>query len=292
MTYNFCWILTLYLFCLIEWCPRFVSAFIPSAPFNHRPSYEKHVNEQWGGILFDSGNGKDGNNIGYSYMPELTTSSDQNIYTICLPKEYGDEMIHDYFMDLALEQAELAREKGEVPIGAVIVGRYDDDSASTNRYTTPSRTNQYRAQRSFRVLSRAHNLVETNIDASAHAELLALRQGARNLQNWRYPPNSTLYTTLEPCPMCLSSIQAFRIDNLVYGAPDHRLGSVETHMNLLSIVKHPYHEIKFVVGGVREEKCADILVNFFRERRRSKKDAKCRTLYNTALSRKEDDTLK
>jgi tRNA(adenine34) deaminase len=233
-----------------------------------------------------------GNYGGFSYMPELTTSSDQNIYTIRLPEEYGDEMIHDYFMDLALEQAQLAREKGEVPIGAVIVGRYDDDANSTNWYTTPSRTDQYGDQRTFRVLSRAHNLVETNVDASAHAELLALRQGARNLQNWRYPPNSTLYTTLEPCPMCLSSIQAFRIDNLVYGAPDHRLGAIETHMNLLSIVKHPYHAIKFVVGGVREKRCADIVVDFFRERRKNKKEAKCRTLHEEGLLRKEDDPLK
>eukprot|EP00804_Cyclotella_cryptica_P015229 CCRYP_000754-RA/>CCRYP_000754-RA protein AED:0.03 eAED:0.03 QI:557/1/1/1/0/0/2/462/158 len=118
------------------------------------------------------------------------------------------------------------------------------------------------------------------IDASAHAELLALRQGARNLKNWRYPPNCTLYTTLEPCPMCLSSIQAFRIDNLVYGAPDHRLGAVETHMNLLSIVKHPYHEIKSVVGGVQEEKCGGIVVDFFRERRKIKKESKSLTLHD------------
>ena len=83
-----------------------------------------------------------------------------------------------------------------------------------------------------------------------------------------------MYCTVEPCPICLASIQAFRVDHVVFGAPDNRLGAVHTHIDLLGLAKHPYHEIKSVTGGVREKECAEILVNFFRERRRKKKEFK------------------
>ncbi len=178
------------------------------------------------------------------------------------PHDYNDTMIDQYFMAAALRQAQLAWEKDEVPIGAIIVQQ-------TNNLNSTSSGKQ---MRTFRVISEAHNLVETNIDASAHAELLALRQGAQNLQNWRYPPNSTLYSTLEPCPMCLASAQAFRIDNIVFGAYDNRLGAIQTHMNLMEVAKHPYHDVKSVVSGVRSEECGNIMVDFFRERRRMKKE--------------------
>lgn len=74
--------------------------------------------------------------------------------------------------------------------------------------------------------------------------------------------------------MCLSSIQAFRIDNIVYGALDHRLGAIESHVNLMSIVKHPFHEIKSVVGGVKREECSEIMIDFFRKRREIAKERK------------------
>ena len=179
------------------------------------------------------------------------------------PKDYNDTMIDEYFMDLALKQAQLAWKKNEVPIGAVIVEQTNNPNLNESKR---------QEMRTFRIISEAHNLVETNIDASAHAELLALRQGAQNLQNWRYPPNCTLYSTLEPCPMCLASAQAFRIDNIVYGAYDNRLGAIETHMNLVDVAKHPYHEIKSVQGCIRHEECGSIMVEFFRERRRMKKE--------------------
>ena len=180
--------------------------------------------------------------------------------TIDLPFiENNYTAIDHYFMGLALQQAQYAWDRGEVPIGAVVVRERTSDDA-TDR------------SRAFQIISAGHNRVETDVDASAHAELLTLRQGARNLQNWRFPPNSRLYTTLEPCPMCLASIQAFRIDHVVYGAPDNRLGAIKTHMELLSVARHPYHEVKSVTGGVREEECGDIVVQFFRERRRTKKE--------------------
>ena len=197
----------------------------------------------------------------------------RNVYpTVDLPSHEDDsyELIDHYFMGMALQQAQYAWSKGEVPIGAVIVREFDiDDEGEDTSDTLPTAP-----KRTFQILSASHNRVETNIDASAHAELLALRQGARNLNNWRFPPNSRLYDTLEPCPMCLASIQAFRIDHVVYGAPDNRLGAIKTHMNLLKMAKHPYHEVKSVTSGIREEECGDIIVQFFREQRRKKKEMK------------------
>jgi len=187
------------------------------------------------------------------------------------PHDCNDTVIDQYFMDAALRQAQLAWKKNEVPIGAIIVQQ-------TNNRNTTNSTNQ---GRTFRVISEAHNLVETNSDASAHAELLALRRGAQHLQNWRYPPNSTLYSTLEPCPMCLASAQAFRIDNIVFGANDNRLGAIQTHMNLMEVAKHPYHDVKSVVSGVKAEECGNIMVDFFRERRRIKKEKRQASVIET-----------
>ena len=145
-------------------------------------------------------------------LPINATPSIGIIHSIDLPCENNDDTaIDDYFMGLALKQAQYAWDKGEVPIGAIIVRECnDDDNLSLNNAretiedsplgnnTNPNNKTQ---KRTFQILSKAHNQVESNMDASAHAELLALRQGAINLQNWRYPPNSKLYTTMEPCPM-------------------------------------------------------------------------------------------
>lgn len=196
--------------------------------------------------------------------------------------------IDHYFMGLALQQARYAWRKGEVPIGAVIVTErtYVDDEhdlqtwESKTSSTTPPSSSPNTAQstiqsrRTYQILSMGHNLVETTMDASAHAELVALRQGAKTRRNWRYPPSTTLYSTLEPCPICLASIQAFRIDHIVYGALDHRLGAISSHMELLKVAKHPYHEVKSTRGGVREAECGEIVKQFFRERRRMNKEQK------------------
>ena len=204
------------------------------------------------------------------HTPRIFKVFRRNVYpTVDLPYESNYTMVDDYFMGMALQQARKAWERGEVPIGALIVRECtnnDDDNNNNNNNNIQSTK-----KRTFQILSAAHNRVETNIDASSHAELLALRNGAQNIGNWRYPPNSRLYTTVEPCPMCLASIQAFRIDNIIYGAPDNRLGAIKTHMNLLIVAKHPYHEIKSVTGGVREKECGDIMVQFFRQRRGGKK---------------------
>jgi tRNA(adenine34) deaminase len=165
-------------------------------------------------------------------------------------------------MKLALEEASEAGKIGEVPIGAILVQQQQEvphrksslSSAGNNSTTT------------FRILARAGNRVESHYDASAHAELQVLRKGARRSKNWRLL-NSTLYSTLEPCPMCLAACQAFRLPTLVYGAPDLRLGAVETHLRLLDI-KHPYHNVSNVIKDICKDESAGLLRSFFKRRRK------------------------
>lgn len=173
-----------------------------------------------------------------------------------------DEMelhIHQKLMDKALDEAKIAGKLGEVPIGAIIV---QEEMHQLN----PN-------ERKFTILSKGQNQIETIHDASAHAELQAMRAASRNIQNWRLI-NTTLYTTLEPCPMCLSAAQAFRVSKIVYGAPDLRLGAVETHIQLLDVVKHPFHDNMEVLGGIKKDECGKILVDFFRQRRKQSKRKK------------------
>ena len=143
-------------------------------------------------------------------------------------------------MRAALEQAELARQQGEVPVGAVLVSPTGE------------------------VIAAARNQVETLSDASAHAEMLCLREAARKTQNWRLH-GATMYCTLEPCAMCLAAMQAFRIERLVYGAPDLRLGAVESWVELLEH-RHPFHTLD-VRGGVLADDAATMMREFFASRR-------------------------
>lgn len=182
---------------------------------------------------------------------------------------------HAFFMDLALEEARHAEQRGEVPIGALVVHRIGIEKGEDKKHGTSGKhdydcdddLHHYLA--SFRILSRAGNRVETCQDASAHAELLALREAAQSLGNWRLV-DTTLYTTLEPCPMCLSAAQAFRVSEVVYGAPDIRLGAIQTHMRLLDDHKHPYHTLANVVPGIRADESAGLLRDFFRSRRQGR----------------------
>ena len=178
------------------------------------------------------------------------------------PTTSSDDDIHSYYMSIALQQARRAAKKGEVPIGAVIVQQLSGDK--------------------YRIVAQAHNLVETKGDASAHAEMLALKQAARNQKNWRLQ-NATIYTTLEPCPMCLAACQAFRVQSIVYGAPDLRLGAIETHVKLLEI-PHPYHTINPVVSGIGQEESAELLRDFFQKRRKETKFNKRQPTWRSALS--------
>jgi tRNA(adenine34) deaminase len=206
--------------------------------------------------------------------------------------------IHTHFMKVALQEAAAAAVQGEVPIGAVVVRQLDRAWNQTTQTTIPSQAQQEREhqpeqqlpeQLVFQVLSVGRNAVEATHDASAHAELLALRAAAINQQpsNWRLNTNAnvngqqqhstgqqqhtatttTLYSTLEPCPMCLTAAQAFRVSHIVYGANDDRLGAVETHMRLLDDYQHPFHNITTVTAGVQAQASSDMLRAFFRQRR-------------------------
>ncbi len=137
-----------------------------------------------------------------------------------------------------MEAVQAARE-GEVPIGAVIV-----------------LNNQ--------IIAKAHNLRETNGDPTAHAEILALREAAGIKQHWRLL-ETTLYTTLEPCPMCAGAMVMARVSRLVYGASDPKAGAAGSLMNL---VQDPRlnHRLE-VTGGVLEKECRELLKEFFKKRR-------------------------
>lgn len=146
-----------------------------------------------------------------------------------------------YYMRLALEQARLAEAAGEVPVGAVVVNG------------------------SGVVEARSFNQVEMLADASAHAELLGLRQAAGRRRNWRLL-DATLYCTLEPCAICLSSIYAFRVKRVVYAAPDLRLGAVQSWIQLPEH-RHPFHSVD-IQAGVCQDQAAALLKDFFIKRRR------------------------
>lgn len=143
-------------------------------------------------------------------------------------------------MELALAEARAAAARGEVPVGAVVL-----DAAGA-------------------VLALASNRTEADHDASAHAEMLALREAARLRASPRLP-DCTLVVTLEPCPMCAAAISAFRIGRLVFGAYDPKSGGVEHGPRIFA--SSSCHHVPEVVGGVREQDCAALLRDFFQARR-------------------------
>ena len=145
------------------------------------------------------------------------------------------------YMLLALEEAKKAAEKGEVPIGAVIVRRGE-------------------------VIASAHNERETVFDATAHAETSAIRRACQYLGGWHLT-DCTLYVTLEPCPMCAGAIINSRIDRVVFGAYDSREGSFGSLINLAS---YPYSSRPEIVGGVMESECKAVLSDFFKKIRENK----------------------
>ena len=143
------------------------------------------------------------------------------------------------YMRMAIEQAQLAAQAGEVPVGAVLV-------------------------RDGKVIAKAFNQPIANHDPSAHAEILALREAALTEENYRIP-GSTLYVTLEPCAMCSGALLHARIDRVVYGAPDPRTGAAGSVLDLFSS-KQINHQTS-VQGGIMSEECGQLLRDFFKGRR-------------------------
>ena len=218
---------------------------------------------------------------------------EQNIISIPISSDRNQtdsqRIIDEHIMGLALEQAKEAGEKyGEVPIGAIVIQPIDDDYQGEK---TRNKEELGIINRKVHIISHGRNEIETLQCASAHAEMQALRSAAQKLQNWRLL-NATLYTTLEPCPMCLSAAQAFRISRIVYGAPDLRLGAIETYIKLLDY-PHPFHgsDALEVTGAVRAEEASKLLVNFFRERRKMGKRKKTTTsLVEKEVAFKQEST--
>ncbi|MCM3444796.1 tRNA adenosine(34) deaminase TadA [Metabacillus halosaccharovorans] len=146
-------------------------------------------------------------------------------------------------MKLALDEAEKAKEIGEVPIGAVIVLNNT-------------------------VISSAHNLREREQRSIAHAEILAIDKACKEIGSWRLE-NATLYVTLEPCPMCAGAIVLSRIGRVVYGASDPKGGCAGTLMNLLQEERFN-HQVD-LTKGIEEQACSELLSSFFRDLRKRKK---------------------
>jgi len=146
---------------------------------------------------------------------------------------------HADLMGFALEEAELARGEGEIPIGAVLV-------------------------RGGQVLAQDHNRRASSGDATAHAEVLVIREAGKALGDWRLS-GATLYVTLEPCPMCAGAIVLARVDTVVYGASDPQAGAGGSAYNILQDGRLN-HRVE-VIGGIMEEECRRLLQGFFDGRR-------------------------
>ncbi len=145
----------------------------------------------------------------------------------------------EYFMHLALKEAESAFMQEEVPVGAVLV-------------------------KENTVITKAHNTKEIKNDPTAHAELIALRQGASETGNWRLT-DTTLYVTKEPCIMCAGAMVNARLGKLVYGCKDNKYGAIKSQYQIASDPALN-HQIE-ITSGVLEKDCADILRRFFMELR-------------------------
>jgi tRNA(adenine34) deaminase len=144
------------------------------------------------------------------------------------------------YMKMALEEAKKGGQIGEIPVGAVLL-------------------------KGDRVLAKDHNrCIELN-DPTAHAEILVLRKGGDILRNYRLS-ETMMYVTAEPCPMCVSAMVHGRISRLVFGSLEPKFGAVESKFRLLNN-KSLNHKVS-VDRGILEEECAEILKDFFRERRR------------------------
>lgn len=143
----------------------------------------------------------------------------------------------EYFMRLALREAEEAARKDEVPIGAVIV--VND-----------------------KVIAKGHNLTETLNDVTAHAEMMAITAAA-NALGGKYLPQCTLYVTVEPCPMCAGALGWSQIGRIVYGASDAKRG----FSRLCNGKTTPLHPKTIVTPGVLADEAAEIMTNFFRRKR-------------------------
>ena len=150
---------------------------------------------------------------------------------------------HNYYMEMALEEARCAYQKGEVPVGAVLV--IDDE-----------------------VVAKAHNTREASQQALNHAEMLVIKEACEKIGFWRLD-NSYLYTTVEPCVMCSGAIIQARVENVIYGAADVKYGCCGSCIDL--VANNKFNHQAHIISGVLEEECVALMKDFFRELRERKK---------------------
>ena len=144
-------------------------------------------------------------------------------------------MANDELMGLAIQEAITAKNAGEVPIGAVI-------------------------EIDGRIVASRHNERETTNDPTAHAEILAIRDAAKFVKNWRLE-KATLVVTLEPCPMCAGAIWASRVKKVIWGAPNMEAGSLGSLYNF-GVDPRLNHQVE-IIGEVRSLECSGLLSDFF-----------------------------
>lgn len=141
----------------------------------------------------------------------------------------------EYFMQKALQQAEMAYEEGEIPIGAIVVHEN-------------------------KIIGKGYNQTEKLVDVTAHAEMLAITSAEQYLSS-KYLNECTLYVTIEPCVMCAGAIQWARFSKVVFGAEEPKSGYTKKSMNLISYKTE-------IVKGVLESECAELIKNFFLSKRK------------------------
>ena len=150
---------------------------------------------------------------------------------------------HYHFMNLAINQAEIALQSGEIPVGAVLV-------------------------RDGIIVCRAHNTTETHNNVTHHAEINIINEFSK-LFGEKYLSETTLYVTLEPCPMCASALVWSKIPRIVFGAMDAHRGACGSRFHL-----HDHaslnHKIE-IISGIREQECEDLLKSFFNEKRKGER---------------------
>jgi len=158
-----------------------------------------------------------------------------------------DKDIHEHHMRMAIREARLGMEEGEVPAGCVII-----------------RSGEAAAPGAGALIGRAHNQTELLKDPTAHAEMIAITQAASAIGDWRLA-DTVLYVTKEPCVMCAGAIVLARIPLVVFGTTDPRRGAV---VSAFDILNHPSlnHRCE-VIGGILEDECRNMLQEFFRARR-------------------------
>ncbi len=157
------------------------------------------------------------------------------------PKQ--SQSIDEYWMSIALEQAKLAAEHDEIPVGAVLINENNI------------------------LIAKGHNQPIEACDPTAHAEIIVLREAARKLINYRLP-GTTLYVTLEPCTMCVGALVQARVKRIVYGALEPKTGAIESAYQLFR--EGRFNHIPELFGGVCKDNCSFLMRTFFEQKRRLK----------------------